>query len=171
MRFLCDEMRRLGKWLRAAGYETVIAEGGLPDRVVAARYAAEDRILSTGDRHLAATLAGVARALLIAENSLDEIAAALSAALDLDWQRAPFTRCIVDNHPLEPASADLAARVPEKSRAAGGLCGYALIAAASIGREAMSAACSSASRSGKMRPARPTERKAIPGLFAVFWLF
>ena len=121
MRFLCDEMRRLGKWLRAAGYETVIAEGGLPDRVVAARYAAEDRILSTGDRHLAATLAGVARALLIAENSLDEIAAALSAALDLDWQRAPFTRCIVDNHPLEPASADLAARVPEKSRAAGGL--------------------------------------------------
>jgi uncharacterized protein with PIN domain len=27
----------LGRWLRAAGYDTVIAAGGLPDRVIAAR--------------------------------------------------------------------------------------------------------------------------------------
>ena len=55
MRFLCDEMLRgFGKWLRAAGYDTVIAEGGLPDRVIAVRCAAENRILLTRDQHLAA---------------------------------------------------------------------------------------------------------------------
>jgi hypothetical protein len=30
-RFLCDEMLHgLGRWLRAAGYDTVIAESGIP---------------------------------------------------------------------------------------------------------------------------------------------
>lgn len=120
MRFLCDEMLRgLGKWLRAAGYDTVIAEGGLPDRIIAARCAAERRILLTRDRHLAATLASGARVFLVAENSLDEIAASLRTALDLNWQHAPFTRCIVDNHLLEPAPANFASRVPERSRGAG----------------------------------------------------
>jgi hypothetical protein len=38
MRFVCDEMLRgLGRWLCAAGYDTAIAEGGLPDRILAAR--------------------------------------------------------------------------------------------------------------------------------------
>jgi hypothetical protein len=55
-RFLCDEMlRRLGRWLRAAGYDAVIAAGGLPDRALAARCAKEDRILLSEDRHLATT--------------------------------------------------------------------------------------------------------------------
>jgi uncharacterized protein len=121
MRFLCDEMLRgLGKWLRAAGYDTVIAEGGLPDRVIAASCATENRILLTKDRHLAATAKGVARVVLVAARGIDESAVVLRAALDLDWQHAPFTRCILDNQPLEPAPADLAARVPERSRSAGG---------------------------------------------------
>jgi uncharacterized protein with PIN domain len=121
MRFLCDEMlRALGKWLRAAGYDTVIAEGGLPDRVVAGRCAAENRILLTKDRHLAATAAGGARIVLVAEGGINETAVALRAALGLDWQHAPFTRCVVDNRPLQPAPADFAARVPERSRGAGG---------------------------------------------------
>jgi uncharacterized protein with PIN domain len=47
-RFLYDEMLKgLGRWLRAAGYDTVIAAGGLPDRVIAARCAEEDRVLLT----------------------------------------------------------------------------------------------------------------------------
>jgi uncharacterized protein len=121
MRFLCDEMLRgLGKWLRAAGYDTVIAEGGLPDRIVAARCAAEHRILLTRDRHLAATAAGTTRVVLVAGDGIDENAAALRTAIGIDWQHAPFTRCTVDNRPLELAPADFAARVPESSRTAGG---------------------------------------------------
>lgn len=106
MRFVCDEMLGgLGKWLRAAGYDTVIAAGGLPDRDIAARCAAESRVLLTKDRHLAAAAAAIARVVVVAEGGIDEIAMTLRAALDLDWRRAPFTRCIADIHLLDPAPA------------------------------------------------------------------
>jgi uncharacterized protein len=120
-RFLCDEMLRgLGRWLRAAGYDTVIAEGGLPDRALAARCAEEDRVLLTKDQHLAATVAGTAQGVLVSGNGIDEAARSLRTALDVDWQYAPFTRCIVDNRLLEVVPAYLASQVPERSRAAGG---------------------------------------------------
>jgi hypothetical protein len=60
-RFLCDEMLHgLGRWLRAAGYDTVIATRGLSDRELAARCAEERRVLLTKDRHLAAMVTGTA---------------------------------------------------------------------------------------------------------------
>jgi hypothetical protein len=37
------------------------------------------------------------------------------AALDIDWQYAPFTRCIVDNRLLQMAPPDAVAQVPERS--------------------------------------------------------
>jgi uncharacterized protein len=110
----------LGRWLRAAGYDTVIAAGGLPDRALAARRAVEGRILLIRDRDLAATAAGTARVLLIPGNGIDNAARALRAALDIDWQHAPFTRCIVDNRRLEAAPPCSVLRVPERSRTAGG---------------------------------------------------
>ena len=113
-------LRGLGRWLRAAGYDTVIAADGLPDCELAARCAAEGRILLTKDRDLAATAAGTAPVLLVPGNGIDKAARALRAALRIDWQHAPFTRCLVDNAPLEAAPPDSAARVPERSRAAGG---------------------------------------------------
>jgi uncharacterized protein with PIN domain len=120
-RFLCDEMLHgLGRWLRAAGYDTVIASGGLSDRSVAARCADEHRILLTKDRHLAATVTGAAPVVLLSGGGIDEAARALRSALDIDWQYAPFTRCIVDNKPLEAAPPHSATQVPERSRAAGG---------------------------------------------------
>jgi uncharacterized protein with PIN domain len=46
--FLCDEMLHgLGRWLRAAGYDTVIAAGGLSDRALPTCCAEEDRVLLT----------------------------------------------------------------------------------------------------------------------------
>ena len=118
-RFLCDEMLHgLGRWLRAAGYDTVIAEGGIPDRELARRCAGEDRILLTKDRHLA-TAAGIAPVVLVKGKSIGETARALRTALDIDWEHAPFSRCIVDNRPLEPAPSYLATEVPERSRADG----------------------------------------------------
>jgi uncharacterized protein len=120
-RFFCDEMLRgLGRWLRAAGYDTLIAEGGLPDRVLARRCAEEDRVLLTKDRHLAATVTGIAPVVLVPGDSIDKAARALHTVLDVDWQYAPFTRCIVDNRLLEAAPPYLVARMPERSRAAGG---------------------------------------------------
>jgi len=118
---LCDEMLRgLGRWLRAAGYDTVIAEGGLPDRALAKRCAEEDRVLLTKDRDLAATVADSAPVVLVPGDGIDEAARTLRTALGIDWQHAPFTRCLVDNRPLEKAPPDLATRVPERSRAVDG---------------------------------------------------
>jgi uncharacterized protein len=118
-RFLCDEMLHgLGRWLRAAGYDTVIVDG-LPNRALAARCAEEGRILLTKDRDLATTAAETASVLLVAGNGIDKAARTLSEALDIDWQHAPPTRCILDNWLLEAAPADSAARVPERSLAAG----------------------------------------------------
>src|SRR5215831_5392211 len=57
---------------------------------------------------------------LVAGDEIDETALALRDTLDVDWQHAPFTRCILDNEPLEPAPPHFAMRVPERSRAAGG---------------------------------------------------
>jgi len=65
VRLLCDEMlARLGRWLRAAGYDTEIAEGGASDRALVAHCAAEARTLLTRDRHLAEVAAARALPLL-----------------------------------------------------------------------------------------------------------
>ena len=86
-RFFCDEMlHRLGRWLRAAGYDTVLAAGGLPDRVLAARCAEEDRVLLTKDRHLAAIVRRTAPVVLLPSNGIDEAARALRIALNVDWR-------------------------------------------------------------------------------------
>ena len=121
LRFLCDEMLRgLGRWLRAAGYDTIIAEGGLPDRALALRCAKEERILLTKDRQLANIAKATASVLLVPGDGIDAAARALRAALDIDWQHAPFTRCLVDNQLLAATPREAAALVPEQSRAAGG---------------------------------------------------
>jgi uncharacterized protein with PIN domain len=104
----------------AAGYDTVVADGGLPDRILAARCATEERVLLTKDRHLAATVNGIVSVLLVPGAGLGDTVRALRSALGVDWQYAPFTRCLVDNHQLEAATPQLARLVPENSRAAGG---------------------------------------------------
>src|SRR5437773_1832942 len=113
-------LARLGRWLRAAGYDTAIAEGGLPDGALIARCAAEARTLLTRDRHLAAAAQGRVTVVRLAETDLAAQARALRNALGIDWQYAPFTRCLVDNTPLAPAPPEMAAQVPPSARAAGG---------------------------------------------------
>jgi len=120
-RFFCDEMLHgLGRWLRAAGYDTVIVTGGLPDRAIVARCVKESRVLLTKDRGLASIATGDAQVVLLPGGGIDETAHALRIALDIDWQHAPFTRCIVDNRLLEAAPPYSVNRVPERSRAAVG---------------------------------------------------
>lgn len=133
MRLLCDEMlARLGRWLRAAGYDTAIAEDGLGDAALIARCMAEDRVLVTRDRHLAAQAQDRTPVLRLDKDGLDAQATALREALGVDWQSAPFSRCVVDNAPLEAAPPDAIAQVPPTSRAAlqappGGLPGAAAL--------------------------------------------
>lgn len=121
MRLLCDEMlNRLGRWLRAAGYDTAIAEQGSDDRELLNRAVAEDRVLLTRDRHLAAIAPNRVRLVLLGHGSMDEDARVLRETLGIDGRNAPFTRCLVDNAPLDPAGPRQGEAVPAKALALGG---------------------------------------------------
>lgn len=121
MRLMCDEMLlRLGRWLRAAGYDTAIVEGGADDAALIGRCAAEGRVLLTRDRRLAACAEACIPVLRLAEDTIDGQARALAGGLGIDWRHAPFTRCVIDNAVLAPAPPEAMAEVPPRSREAGG---------------------------------------------------
>lgn len=105
MKFLCDEMlARLGRWLRAAGHDTAIAAAGMPDGKLQEQATAEDRLLLTCDGHLAAHAPDAVEVLELPGDGLESQVAALNDLLAIDWLAAPFSRCVVDNEPLRPAS-------------------------------------------------------------------
>jgi uncharacterized protein with PIN domain len=117
MRLLCDEMLGgLGRWLRAAGHDTVIAENGVSDPDLIARAVREKRALLTRDRHLERIALPSLCPVLLESDSLDAQARALRDRLGLDWLLAPFTRCMIDNAKLLPAGPHHAVCVPETAR-------------------------------------------------------
>jgi hypothetical protein len=119
MRLLCDEMlARLARLLRAAGYDTELAEGGEGDTAMLARAKAQARVLVTRDRELARRAAP--GSVLLTETDAVGQAQALAAALPIDWTLAPFTRCTVDNAVLRAATAEDVARMEPRARLTGG---------------------------------------------------
>ena len=114
MRFLCDEMLlRLARLLRAAGYDTYLAQGGQGDAELLRIARDENRVLVTRDKALAAQ--AHPRGVLVAGRGAYAEAESLTAALPIDWRLAPFSRCIVDNAPLREAEPAELARAPEQA--------------------------------------------------------
>lgn len=113
--FLCDQMlTRVGKWLRAAGYDTAIAGRNDHDGDILARARAEGRVLLTCDRRLKHERApGDDGVVVLASSQPATAAPELAVRLGIDWQHAPFTRCLEDNAPVRPATASERAGVPE----------------------------------------------------------
>jgi len=117
MRFLCDEMlSRLGRWLRAAGYDTVIAGAGQPDRQLLEQALHESRILLTRDRKLAEFRHASECVGILTADTVDEQVRELSARHAIDWLHAPFSRCLLCNAPLVDADPARLAEVPPFSR-------------------------------------------------------
>lgn len=117
MRFLCDEMlKRLGQWLRIAGYDVLMLPDGTDDLTLVQRALSEGRTLLTRDRSIVDQCRGGANVLVLDCNDLEDCVAALGHQLPIDWLYAPFTRCMGCNTPLVPASEDQASRVPEGAR-------------------------------------------------------
>lgn len=116
-RFLCDEMLvGLGRWLRIAGYDTVIAERGRNDRELVEQAHAEDRILLTRDRRLVEIRKANDRTIVLETVGIDAWAAELVHRLKLDWNHDPLSRCAVCNAVLEEASPALRGTLPTRIR-------------------------------------------------------
>lgn len=108
-------LQRAGRWLRAAGYDVVIADPGQPDRELLELARKEGRLLITRDRGLMEYRDADEYVLLVEANQLEEILAEISARLKIDWLRQPFSRCMECNTPLVPAPAEVMKRVPPES--------------------------------------------------------
>jgi len=112
-KLLCDEMlQRLGRWLRAAGYDTLIAGGGQRDRDLLARALRERRILVTRDRKLAEHTGALGSVVVLRANALEDCVAEITERLRIDWLLKPFTRCVVCNTELAPLPPALQAAIP-----------------------------------------------------------
>jgi uncharacterized protein len=119
LRLLCDEMlKRLGQWLRAAGHDVLMLPDGTGDRELIGRARTDGRILLTRDRHMASEVGDAAQVVLLDCKGLDDCVAALQRQLAIDWQHAPFTRCMNCNTPLVPADAAQCRQVPPAALAA-----------------------------------------------------
>src|SRR3989339_1366464 len=104
-RFLCDEMLgRLCRYLRAAGYDALLANGGRSDAALLRQCREEGRYFLTQDQLVQEHKAARGVALLLPQGDLDRLAAALGAHLRLDWLRPAFTPRLKDNAP--PGAAD-----------------------------------------------------------------
>lgn len=98
MRFLCDHMlAKLGRWLRAAGYDAELARGTAEDKEILARAVQEKRLLLTRDRHFLEMEEAKGHVIYLHANALDEIVGALNAQLHLNWLYKPFSRCLLCN--------------------------------------------------------------------------
>ncbi len=119
--FLCDRMlERLGRYLRAAGYDTAMAEPRETDETIVRRIEGEHRILVTCDRALAERANMRGSAVLLPGTGLDAAVHALGKQITIDWLHAPFSRCLVDNTQVVPAQDQDRMRVPPRARRIGG---------------------------------------------------
>jgi len=112
-RLICDGMlARLARWLRAAGYDTELASKEVNDRDLMARALDDDLLILSRDRKLLERRGATSRVFLIHYGRINEQAREITRPLGIDWLKAPFSRCLVDNHSLRPARAEEIADFP-----------------------------------------------------------
>lgn len=112
-RLICDEMlTRLGRWLRAAGYDTLIAAPGMADRQLIDRARRDGRRLISRDRKLLEFKGAEEVVLLLADGDMDGWAVELAVRLRIDWLYRPFSRCLICNGELLPGAGAYAGQLP-----------------------------------------------------------
>ncbi len=117
MKFLCDEMlQRLGRWLRAAGHDTLIESDGRDDYSLLKQAQEEQRLLITRDRGLKKFRHADGNVVLLECKGLEDCVADLSHQLDINWLYKPFSRCMVCNTPLTDTSEAQKQRLPEDQK-------------------------------------------------------
>lgn len=125
MKFLCDAMlSRLGRWLRAAGYDTRIAEPGQEDGELIAQAMREHRLLVSLDLRLLEFRQAKGLVIILKTNKIRESIQQLTELLDIDWLYRPFSRCLLCNGQLVKAGPEVVEHLPEDVRDRGGMVYY-----------------------------------------------
>lgn len=106
---MCSKM---GRWLRAAGYDTLIVETPLKDLEIYQKAVAENCLLLTCDRDFNQLDPQGKTVLYLKGNTLDEWAAQLKNK-GIDWLFSPFSRCLQCNGLLEKVGKKSLQYVPE----------------------------------------------------------
>ena len=119
-RFLADAMLgRLARWLRVVGLDATY-DGTSPDSTLVRQAAAEGRILLTRDRRLLADLRPRRALLIEADEPLEQLRQVVGRCA-LRPPTELFTRCLLCNATLRPATAEeAAALVPAPARGLSG---------------------------------------------------
>lgn len=89
---------KLGKWLRAAGYDTLFIEEDTDDLKMLSKAITESRILLTCDRFFAEMNKNV---VFISSSELEKSVQELNKKLKINWILHPFSRCLECNQILE----------------------------------------------------------------------
>lgn len=117
MKFYCDEMlQRLGRWLRAAGYDTRIQVNGGSDSAMLRDARSDGRLLITRDHKLMEFRDAADTVILLHSNTLQECIDELTSRVQLDWLYRPFSRCLICNTVLVEADAEAWNQLPRGSR-------------------------------------------------------
>lgn len=120
MKFFCDQMLSgMGRWLRAAGYDTLIADPGESDRSIWEKAQHDDRYLLTRDRHFIEIGHNSEKVVLLVSNALEDCVRELNGKFDINWVKNPFSRCLICNQELISASNADAQNAPEDVKKSG----------------------------------------------------
>ncbi|MGD2170227.1 MAG: DUF5615 family PIN-like protein [Chlamydiota bacterium] len=99
MKFICDQMLiNLGKWLRIAGYDTLIILDSISDSLIEECAVKEGRYLLTKDKYFLKMRLN--KIVYIKGETLDSCVEELTQKLGINWLFNPLSRCLICNTKL-----------------------------------------------------------------------
>lgn len=117
MKLYCDEMLiKLGRWFRAAGYDTRIAQSGMKDREILQQTCSENRRLITRDRKLMEFRNADDWVVLLQCRLMEQCIEEVTHQLKINWLFRPFSRCLKCNTLLIDASTEDYKNLPDSIR-------------------------------------------------------
>lgn len=97
-KFLCDQMLvKLGKWLRSAGYDTIIIRDRESDEEILQKALHEERMLITRDQHFLKMKVPEGVIIYLSSNRIEDCIREFNQKQEINWLLCPFSRCLECN--------------------------------------------------------------------------
>ncbi|MFT4552088.1 MAG: hypothetical protein ACI9S8_000710 [Chlamydiales bacterium] len=105
-------LTKLGRWIRAAGYDAHLERQSRPDKEIFLQALRENRLLITRDKHFIHMKGYEECVLWIRSNDLESSVRELKEMIGIDWLMDPFSRCLKCNEKFVEANEEDLATVP-----------------------------------------------------------